>query len=36
VQSIVLLSAFVSIALNLLADILYSAVDPRIRLEGKA
>jgi peptide/nickel transport system permease protein len=36
VQSIVLLSAFVSISLNLLADILYSAVDPRIRLEGKA
>jgi peptide/nickel transport system permease protein len=36
VQSIVLLSAFVSIALNLVADILYSAVDPRIRLEGNA
>src|SRR5205814_1847986 len=33
---IVLLSAFVSIALNLAADILYSAVDPRIRLEGNA
>jgi len=32
VQSIVLLSAFVSIALNLVADILYSVVDPRIRL----
>jgi len=35
VQGIVLLGAFVSIALNLAADILYSAVDPRIRLEGK-
>jgi peptide/nickel transport system permease protein len=36
VQSIVLLSAFVSIALNLAADILYSLVDPRIRLDGAA
>jgi peptide/nickel transport system permease protein len=36
VQSIVLLSAFVSIALNLAADILYSVVDPRIRLDGSA
>ena len=36
VQSIVLLGAFVSIALNLTADILYSVVDPRIRLEGRA
>jgi peptide/nickel transport system permease protein len=36
VQSIVLLSAFVSIALNLAADILYSVVDPRIRLDGAA
>jgi peptide/nickel transport system permease protein len=35
VQGIVLLGAFVSIALNLAADILYSVVDPRIRLEGK-
>ena len=30
----VLLGAFVTIALNLLADVLYSAVDPRIRLDG--
>jgi peptide/nickel transport system permease protein len=36
VQSLVLLSAFVSIALNFSADVLYSVVDPRIRLEGKA
>lgn len=35
VQAIVLLGAFVSILLNLLADLLYSAVDPRIRLEGR-
>ncbi|TGN57868.1 ABC transporter permease [Paracoccus liaowanqingii] len=34
VQAIVLLGAFVSIFLNLAADLLYSAVDPRIRLEG--
>jgi peptide/nickel transport system permease protein len=32
----VLISAFVSIALNLAADTLYSVVDPRIRLEGRA
>lgn len=32
VQAIVLLGAFASIGLNLLADILYSVVDPRIRL----
>ncbi len=35
VQAIVLLGAFVSILLNLAADLLYSAVDPRIRLEGR-
>jgi peptide/nickel transport system permease protein len=34
VQGIVLLGAIVSIGLNLLADLLYSAVDPRIRLTG--
>jgi len=34
VQAVVLLGAFVSIFLNLAADLLYSAVDPRIRLEG--
>ncbi|WP_028029645.1 ABC transporter permease [Gemmobacter nectariphilus] len=34
VQAVVLLGAFVSIFLNLTADLLYSAVDPRIRLEG--
>jgi len=32
VQAIVLLGAFVSIGLNLMADLLYSVVDPRIRL----
>jgi peptide/nickel transport system permease protein len=31
---VVLMGAFVTIALNLLADILYSVVDPRIRLDG--
>jgi peptide/nickel transport system permease protein len=36
VQGIVLLGAIVSIGLNLLADLLYSAVDPRIRLTGGA
>ena len=36
VQAVVLLSAVVSITLNLLADILYSVVDPRIRLDGAA
>lgn len=35
VQAIVLIGSVVAISLNLLADILYSAVDPRIRLEGK-
>lgn len=35
VQAIVLLGAFVAILLNLLADILYSLIDPRIRLEGR-
>lgn len=34
VQGIVLLGAFVTVALNLAADLLYSAVDPRIRLDG--
>ncbi len=34
VQAIVLIGAFAFIALNLLADILYSVVDPRIRLKG--
>ena len=34
VQGVVLMGALVTIALNLLADILYSAVDPRIRLDG--
>ena len=33
VQGVVLLGAFVTVALNLAADILYSIVDPRIRLE---
>jgi peptide/nickel transport system permease protein len=34
VQGVVLLGAVVTVVLNLLADFLYSAVDPRIRLEG--
>ncbi len=34
VQGVVLLGAFVTVALNLAADFLYSAVDPRIRLGG--
>ncbi|MCB8822049.1 ABC transporter permease [Microvirga rosea] len=34
VQGIVILGAFVTVALNLAADLLYSAVDPRIRLDG--
>lgn len=34
VQAVVLLGAMVSIALNLAADLLYSQVDPRIRLDG--
>ena len=36
VQGIVLLGAFVTMALNLAADLLYSVVDPRIRLDGSA
>jgi peptide/nickel transport system permease protein len=32
VQGVVLLGSFVTVALNLLTDLLYSAVDPRIRL----
>jgi peptide/nickel transport system permease protein len=34
VQGVVLMGAFVTVALNLAADILYSIVDPRIRLEA--
>lgn len=34
VQGIVLLGAFVTIGLNFAADILYSVIDPRIRLDG--
>jgi peptide/nickel transport system permease protein len=34
VQGVVLLGAFVTIFANFAADILYSVVDPRIRLEG--
>nr|WP_319515210.1 ABC transporter permease [uncultured Cohaesibacter sp.] len=34
VQGIVMLGAFVTILLNLLADLLYSLVDPRIRMDG--
>lgn len=34
VQGVVLLGAFVTILLSLIADILYSVVDPRIRLEA--
>lgn len=33
VQSIVLIAAFITVFLNLFADLLYAAVDPRIRLE---
>jgi len=36
VQAVVLLGAFVTIAANLSADILYSVVDPRVRLTDKA
>ena len=36
VQGIVLIGAFVTIALNFTADILYSVVDPRIRLHETA
>ena len=35
VQGVVLLGAFVTIGLNLVADILYSLVDPRIQLGAK-
>ena len=35
VQAVVLLGAFVTIAANLAADILYSIVDPRVRLAGQ-
>lgn len=35
VQAVVLLGAFVTIAANLAADILYSVVDPRVRLSEK-
>lgn len=34
VQGVVLLGAFVTVLLNLLSDLLYSLVDPRIMLEG--
>jgi len=34
VQGVVLLGAFVTVALSVGADLLYSAVDPRIRLDG--
>lgn len=34
VQGVVILGAFVTIALNVAADVLYSLVDPRIRLGG--
>lgn len=33
VQSVVLLAAFTTVSLNFFADLLYAAVDPRIRLE---
>mgnify|MGYP004448690501 FL=1 len=36
VQGIVLLGAFVTISVNLLADIFYGVVDPRIRKGGRA
>ncbi|MEO7242453.1 MAG: ABC transporter permease [Variovorax sp.] len=36
VQGVVLLGALVTVALNLAADLLYSVVDPRIRLQGVA
>lgn len=35
VQAVVLLGAFVTIFANLVADILYSIVDPRVRLTGQ-
>ena len=34
VQGVVLLGAFVTVALSVAADLLYSAVDPRILLDG--
>jgi len=36
VQAVVLLGAFVTIGANLAADILYSIVDPRVRLGAKS
>ncbi|MGK9236811.1 ABC transporter permease [Inquilinus limosus] len=36
VQGVVLLGSFVTVALNLLTDLLYSTVDPRIRLGSAA
>lgn len=36
VQAIVLMGAFVTIFANLAADILYSVIDPRVRLAGKS
>jgi peptide/nickel transport system permease protein len=36
VQGVVLLGSFVTVALNLLADVLYTVVDPRIRLGARA
>ncbi|MDE1991612.1 MAG: ABC transporter permease [Rhizobiaceae bacterium] len=35
VQGVVLIGAAVAILLNLLADVLYSVIDPRIRLSGR-
>jgi peptide/nickel transport system permease protein len=35
VQGVVLIGAAAAILLNLLADVLYSVVDPRIRLSGR-
>jgi peptide/nickel transport system permease protein len=34
VQGVVLMGAFVTVALNLISDLLYSLVDPRIVLDG--
>jgi peptide/nickel transport system permease protein len=36
VQAVVLLGSFATIGLNFVADLLYSVVDPRIRLTGAA
>jgi peptide/nickel transport system permease protein len=36
VQGVVLLGAITAIVLNLVADLLYSIIDPRIRIEGSA